>query len=86
MMKYVVVKIILSKQIYFNIIGIYRPTAADSDILKDCNLSIILLLMHDLNVHWEEKYEGKKKFKEKYHLEQLDEGSTTIVRSSSYTN
>ena len=91
-LEYVGIKIILSKQMSFNIIGVYRPPSADdtfydqlAEVLNECNHNKELLLMGDFNVNWEDKSKRKKlkMITEKFHLEQLVKGPTRITKCSS---
>lgn len=65
-LEYVVLKIILSQQMSFIIIGVYRPPSAKdtfydqlTDILKECNHNKELILMGDFNLNWEDKVKKK---------------------------
>ena len=59
-LEYVALKVVLSPQMSFIIIGFYRPPTANdtfyeelTDILKECDHNNEIILMGDFNLNWE---------------------------------
>ncbi len=91
-LEYVALKIILSQQMSFILIGLYRPPSANetfydqlTDMLKECNHNKELILMGDYNLNWEDKGKRRKlkTITDKYNLQQLIRGPTRITKNSS---
>ncbi len=91
-LEYVALKIILSRQMSFILIALYRPPSANetfydqlTDMLKECNHNKELILMGDYNLNWEDKGKRRKlkTITDKYNLQQLIRGPTRITKNSS---
>jgi len=91
-LEYVALKVVLSQQMSFIIIGLYRPPTANdtfytelANIIKECDHNKEIILMGDFNLNWEDKLKRRKlkAITDKFHLEQLIKGSTRITKRSS---
>lgn len=83
--------IILSPQMSFTLVGLYRPPSSKisfldqlSSILKECNFDKEVILMGDFNINWKDKCNWKalKQIANTFDLTQLIKGPTRITQSS----
>ncbi len=84
--------VMLSPQMYFILIGLYRPPSAKSvfheklcTVLRECTSGKEVILMGDFNINWEDKSSKKalKQITDRFDLTQLVKGPTRIISTSS---
>lgn len=84
-------KIILSPQMYFSLIVIYRPPDEKVDfyekfrsMLSSCNFDKEVIIMGDFNVNWEDRTDRKnlKQISDNFDLTQVVKGPTKITQST----
>lgn len=83
---------VMSPQIYFILIGVYRPPSAKSvfheklcTVFRECTSGKEVILMSDFNINWEHKSSKKalKQITDRFDLTQLVKGPTRITSTSS---
>ncbi len=84
--------VMLSPQMSFILIGVYRPPSAKSvfheklcTVLRECTSGNFVILMGDFNINWEDKSSKKalKQITDRFDLTQLVKGPTRITSTSS---
>ena len=87
----IVLKLTLSTQMSFIMIGLYRPRSTKivfydklNALLKECDTKKEIILLGDLNINWSDKIKRKelKRVTSNYEFQQIIEGPTRISSSS----